>query len=691
MAWSNRFVVLMMAVAPAWGGVQESPPASSEYEFFSEMPVVLSASRLSQPLSDIPGAMTVIDRETIRRMGARDLADVLRWVPGFQVSQPSGAYSKNAPLAIYHGLAGSVGTAMQVLIDGRSQYSPMWFGTVDFNTLPLMLEDVERIEILRGSNSASYGSNAMLGVVNIVTTEPALTKGGAVSVSAGGRGLRDGYARIGWGPGEFSQRLSVSKQSDDGLAYFRDSRTTQRAEWRGDMRLSPSDELRLIAGGVETQIGIGMPAGTFNPLNPERERSLAHYHAQADWTHNFAGGDAIRLSYYHVKETGRDRYIADSEMPSLFAPPPATVKLAVDYNPHVSRDDFEMQHTLNFGDAKRLVWGVGLRRDGIQSWQQFATDEEQTSIVRRLFGHLEWRLAERWLLNIGGMLEHESLSGGTFAPRAFLNYRLTENQTLKVGAYRAHQSPSIIEQKADVIWNDPAMPPGLPPAVRFYKASGGVTAQHLDTFEIDYLGDFRRLGLTVDARLSDERVTNFITGFGRNLPDACLACQLGVIYPWDYANGPDYRIRAFEYQVRWRTPWSSELRFNQSYIRVLSDGGAGALSAAYIEGLNNYMLNSAPRQSSSLHWMQELPWNANLTASFSRTGSVKWTSFPATPTVNRVDLRLALPFKSTWGQGEVAWISRAANGPIAEFVNASQRYNQDIIDPQHWITLRVDY
>lgn len=691
MAWSRRLVVLMMSVAPAAvvAGMDRSVP--SEHDFFSEMPVVLSASRLSQPLSDIPGAMTVIDRDTIRRMGARDLADVLRWVPGFQVAQSSGAYAKNAPMAIYHGLAGSVGTSMQVLIDGRSQYSPLWFGSVNFNSLPLVLEDVERIEILRGSNTASYGSNAMLGVVNIVTSDTALTKGGAVSASVGNRGLRDAYARIGWQTGELVQRLSISQQSDDGLAYFRDARNIKRAEWRGDMRISASDELRLIVGGVETTLGMGMPAGTFNDMNPERDRSLAQYHAQVDWTHNLADGDMVRFSFSHVKEKGRDAYVADTGMRSLFAPPPATVKLVVDFNPHSTRDDFEAQHTVNFGDTRRLVWGVGLRRDAIQSWQQFATEDTLSDITKRLFAHMEWRLTDQWLLNVGGMLEHESLSGGTFAPRAFLNYRLSENQTLKVGAYRAHQSPTIVEQKSNVIMNDPVMPPGLPPAVRFYQSSGGMTAQHLNALEIDYLGDFRSVGLAVDARLSDERVSNFITGFGRPRPDACLACGLGILNPWDYANGPDYRIRAFEYQVRWRTPWSGELRFNQSFIRVVESGGMGALSPEVIAGLNDYVLNSAPRQSSSIHWMQELPWNANLTASFSRTGALKWTAFPATPTVNRLDLRLAYPFKSSWGHGEVAWISRAANGPITEYMLGPQRQYQDIIDPQHWLTLRLDY
>src|SRR5690606_4487862 len=131
--------------------------------FFETLPVVLTVSRLPQPLQDTPGAVTVIDADQIAATGYRDLARLLRLVPGMQVGQERG----NDQWVTYHGLGSDYPNQMQVLIDGRAVYSPYYFGGADWGALPIAIEDIERIEVVRGSDSAAYGSNAFLGVVNI--------------------------------------------------------------------------------------------------------------------------------------------------------------------------------------------------------------------------------------------------------------------------------------------------------------------------------------------------------------------------------------------------------------------------------------------------------------------------------------------------------------------------------------------
>ena len=140
--------------------------ALSERDFLGDMPIVLSVSRLPQRLDETPGAVTVIDRDMIRLSGARDVADLLRLVPGFQSST---SFETSAPLASYHGGFDSYSNRIQVLVDGRSVYSPYFIGSVGPGLQTVALADIERIEILRGSNSAAYGARAMLGVINIVT------------------------------------------------------------------------------------------------------------------------------------------------------------------------------------------------------------------------------------------------------------------------------------------------------------------------------------------------------------------------------------------------------------------------------------------------------------------------------------------------------------------------------------------
>ena len=124
-----------VAAFPALAG----QPAT-ESTFFADMPVVLSVSRLSQPVADAPAAVTVITQAEIKASGFRDIPDLLRLVPGFSVAD-SGL---NTWAVGYHGFADAFSRRYQVLVDGRSIYSSN-FGEVNWNDLPLSVEDIDRI------------------------------------------------------------------------------------------------------------------------------------------------------------------------------------------------------------------------------------------------------------------------------------------------------------------------------------------------------------------------------------------------------------------------------------------------------------------------------------------------------------------------------------------------------------------
>lgn len=159
----------------AGASVQAGEHAPTEDDYFAQVPVVLTASRLDQPLNEAPGAMTVIDRDTIRQSGARTVAEVLRLVPGYVLGGWNGAN----PMASYHVALDDFGGRHLVLIDGRSVYASSYLGDTQRGMMDVLLPDIERIEVLRGANSAAYGANAMFGVVNIITRHSADTVGGA--------------------------------------------------------------------------------------------------------------------------------------------------------------------------------------------------------------------------------------------------------------------------------------------------------------------------------------------------------------------------------------------------------------------------------------------------------------------------------------------------------------------------------
>src|SRR5574340_785558 len=200
----RRPILLCLMLA---SGALPAQAALTESAFFDEMPVVLSVSRLSQPVSEAPAAVTVIDRDMIRASGFRDIPDLLRLVPGFSV-----AYTRDNTWAVgYHGLGDAFSRRFQVLVDGRSIYSPH-FGAVHWGDLPVAIEDIERIEVVRGPNAAVYGSNAFLAVINIITQSAVQARGGLASVQYGEHGMAGLVARYGGGDDDTNWRVTLSAQ-----------------------------------------------------------------------------------------------------------------------------------------------------------------------------------------------------------------------------------------------------------------------------------------------------------------------------------------------------------------------------------------------------------------------------------------------------------------------------------------------
>lgn len=336
-------VLLAAGCCSAVQGQEIGPLAALTADTFLEpLPVVLSVSRLAQPLADAPGAVTVIDAETIRSSGARDLGDLLRLVPGFLA-----AHSINgAPNAVYHGMTDENPRGLQILVDGRSQYSPLFFGGIAWNLIDVALDDIERIEVLRGSNSAAYGSNAFLGVVNVVTKAAEDVPGVRVRVGQGNAGVEDRYARVGFKVGAAALRLSADSVRDDGVQHYDDDRRNGRVNLRIDLPLGLADELQVQAGIADMSLDVGF-AG--NGLNPQRDQTARKEFVSVAWQRTENDGGGLLARYTRSGERYGDDYIARSGPLSLF----------VDYGTRTTRDEAEIQHTLLPTATTRLVWGWG--------------------------------------------------------------------------------------------------------------------------------------------------------------------------------------------------------------------------------------------------------------------------------------------------------------------------------------------
>lgn len=620
----------------------QAPESVSEKDFLSDMPIVLSVSRLPQRLDETPGAVTLLDRDMIRLSGARDVADLLRLVPGFQTST---SFETNAPLASYHGGFDGYSNRIQVLVDGRSVYSPFFIGSIGPGLQTVALEDIERIEVLRGSNSAAYGARAMLGVINIVTRHTVDTLGLQARLAGGENGINDTQARIGWGQEDASYRLTVDRRADDGLLGSNGHNQISRVNFRSDLRSSANDEIQLRAGALAIDAGKGKPGNVDDPL---RDSSFGSGYAQLDWRRSLGEDEDVAFSLSHAEETYFDTF------PYSLIPLGINDSINIEGSGRASNDSMSLQHTFRHGAALRVVWGGELRREEVVSKPLYNTDAAFVTEFTRLFGNAEWWLARDLVLNAGAMLENSSVSGESFAPRLMLNWHVTEGQTLRAGVSKAFRPPSTFETYSNIryIWNGHLL------AVTT-QASGNVQPESVLARELGYLGDFPALGLNLDVRAFHEQTRGFIR-------------QQNASGPKDYANGEDFVIQGLEYQLKWR-PWrDAQLIFNQSYTDISSADRGTALVA--------------PKLASSITFFQKLPGGLDLSLMLQDSGTVtlQGAGFLDQVAMTRTDLRLGLPLRFGPNRGELALVVQNLGAPYQDFSPNFQ------FQRRAFVTLRVE-
>lgn len=220
-----------------------------------DIPIVLTAARLKQPRSEVPASVTVIEDEQIQAWGVRTLQELLRFVPGMFIGH--GDDENNASI-VYHASTPNIMRRLQVLIDGRSVFRA-GIASVVWDDIPIALEDIQRIEVTRGPNSATYGSNSFLGVINVVSKHPKDTLGTRIRYRNGTQGIDDSYFSHSWvGAADSSYRVSARLQADDGFDgndsvekgkdRFRDSRRHGFVTLTHNRSLDLSTQISVQAG-----------------------------------------------------------------------------------------------------------------------------------------------------------------------------------------------------------------------------------------------------------------------------------------------------------------------------------------------------------------------------------------------------------------------------------------------------------
>lgn len=606
------------------------PVSVSEKDYLADVPIVLSVSRLPQRLDETPGAVTIIDRNMIRLSGARDVVDLLRSVPGFQSSS---TFEVGAPMASYHGWFDIYSIHMQVLVDGRSVYSPFMLGGTAMGLQSVALADIERIEVLRGSNSAAYGARAFLGVINIVTRHTLDTLGVAASLTSGGNGVGDAWASLGWSTNEAGFRLSADRRADDGLTGSNGYNEVNRVNFRADLSPNAFDDIQLRAGGTTIDAGKGFLGRV---SDAPRERSYGAAYAQLDWRRSLGADEDVAFRLSHTQEKHEEKF-AYTSVPGLI----------IDFGGRAQNDTVMLQHTMRHSKAVRVVVGAELSREQVTSKPLYNTDATLVNDFTRLFGNMEWRVVRDLVLNAGAMAENSSNSGSNLAPRVMLNWHVQRGQTLRFGLSKAQRPPSAFEQFGDVRYALNGVP-----LQAVTLARGNIRPEAVVVREIGYLGDFPQWGTSLDVRAFHEQINGFVRRRAYALP---AGTTLFPSNPFDYINHEDFAIRGLEYQLQWQ-PWQgAKVVFSQAYTRI----GSVDLATA----------SAAPKLASALSLFFKLPGGLDLSLMHQDNGKVTslGRSNDPQPAMRRTDLRLAAPLRFGPNRGELALVVQNLGSPYQDF------------------------
>jgi iron complex outermembrane receptor protein len=636
-------MALLLGGALAWP--DQVPAAVTEADFLDELPVVLSVSRLSQPVSEAPAAVTVIDRDMIRASGFRDIPDLLRLVPGFSV-----AYTRDNTWALgYHGMGDAFSRRLQVLVDGRSIYSPH-FGAVYWTDLPLSIDDIERIEVVRGPNAAVHGANAFAAVINIITRTAAQVQGSSVSLQAGEQSMRALTVRQGGGDAALRYRLTASarehdrfernvdfKAEADNGQYF-EAGKTYFVNGRMDWQLTPDSDVMAQFGVSQGDWQAGRSlidqSDARRLLEPTEQDSRALYLQLAYHKVESARREWKLQAYY-----ARNRFDADLLQDLNDTNAPFGVLLLNQYLMQ-TRSNIELQVNEQWTSSLRGVWGGELRQETVSGPHYYNTAKTWRGELARVFGNLEWGVHERVLLHAGAMLEHHYFTGTDISPRLAASFTLAPGHVVRTGISRAYRSPTFFEELGNQVYQ---LESGDVLDI-FTVPSDGLAPERVVSREIAYVGRWRPARLEFDLRLFDDRIDDFI-GYERDDYDPSDGLLPGRTREFKYSNIGKATSRGGEIQLRWRP--IDRLDVSAHYARVFLD------TITTEPGFNEDIPKSAPRNSGGLFARYRLNHGWETSLFVQRSDAQKWlTPGDETEAFTRVDLRLARRWK--WQGYELA-------------------------------------
>ena len=437
-------IVLVLALTgggPTWAQEADATEAESEAESDEgdedlaedHVKVVVTASKHGQKITEAPAAVTVITSEDIAETGATTVADVFRRVPGMDFAQLGARdFNLNA-----RGFNGSLSRRLLVLVDGRSVYLDL-MGFTMWDALQIGLDDISRIEVVRGPGSALYGANASSGVVNIITKSPSEIGGTRATLGYGeGKTVSVG-ALHGEKIGRFGYKVSAS--------YY----STEPFE-------NPNEVLVSQELNIDTDNGTRQPKGMFRVQHDVGEEGLWLFDAGYSATSGvlFTGIGPLDIQPGSHLTFARTSYQQGNFFTQVFwnGIEGETINLTTTQFNVFETNSYDAEVQYNFGWGKNFfVVGGNARLSDVST---DLASEDHSELLYGFYIQDEIRFNDQWTGNLAVRLDNDELIGTVFAPKGGIVYNPSASHSFRLTFGTAYNSSSFIESYLDWVFSIP--------------------------------------------------------------------------------------------------------------------------------------------------------------------------------------------------------------------------------------------
>lgn len=432
---------------------------------------VMSVSKRETRIGDSPAAVTVITQEDLRRLGITTLPEALRLVPGMDVAR----IAPDQWAISARGFNSEFANKLLVLIDGRTVYSPAGGGVI-WSSQDVILEDVDRIEVIRGPGAALWGANAVNGVINVITKSSRDTQGVLLS---GGVGTEDQpmlTARYG---GQSGDDLSwrVFAQYFDREAFADWEKDDREGQWhtahggfRMDWKSSPRDDFTLQGDVYDADAAKAIDRINLTTLGvstAETENENDGANILARWTRTLASGAFTVQTYFDHVDQGEGYGVE-----------------------HRETFDLELQHHLALGARQDVVWGAGYRHTGIVEGPSaeiiWSPQRIGIDLVNLFLQDEITVFPDRLRATLGSKFEHNDLSGWFIDPKVQLLWTPSANLSVWGAISRSSRTPSMFELYGTFSLTAFVPAPGSPQELVAILPNARLRSEQMLTYELGY-------------------------------------------------------------------------------------------------------------------------------------------------------------------------------------------------------------